>query len=90
LWLPPLAEIEGGADPVSAAVNLLPTGMASFPRPGRTVRHNITHRKIDVMPVRFDPPCVDPPSDDWRWVDPTAPKVPTSSLLKKLITSCSD
>ena len=83
--MPPLVELEEGADPVQAAARVVPFGAASSPTLGPAVRHHITHRKIDVIPVRFDPARVDPPSDAWRWVDPKSPGVPTSSLLAKLV-----
>ena len=85
LWLPPIAALKDGADPVKTAASLvpLPSVTASLPLPA--VRHNITHRKIDVIPCRFEVQSFDPPSDAWRWVDPGKPGVPTSSLLGKLI-----
>jgi len=54
------------------------------------VRHNITHRKIDVIPCRFEVEAFDPPSDAWRWVDPGNPGVPTSSLLEKLVVAVAE
>ena len=88
LWLPPLMEFEEGADPAFEAARLLPYGETS-PVIGPDVRHNITHRKIDVTPVRFDVAHAKPPSGDWRWVDPRNPRVPTSSLLAKLADALS-
>jgi len=85
LWLPPLLEIEEGADPTKAVLRLLPIGTMSSPELGDTVRHNITHRKIDVTPVRVDADRIEPPSDAWRWVDPKNPGLPTSSLFAKLV-----
>ena len=85
LWLPPLLEIEEGADPAKAVLRLLPIGTMSSPELGDTVRHNITHRKIDVTPVRVDADRIEPPSDAWRWVDPKNPGLPTSSLFAKLV-----
>jgi A/G-specific adenine glycosylase len=87
LWLPPLAELVVGADPVCEALQLLPFDVTSAPGPGSIVRHNITHRKIDVLPFRFDTPRFDPPRDEWRWVDPKDPGLPTSSLLHKLVSA---
>ena len=85
LWLPPLLEIEEGADPAKAVLRLLPIGTMSSPELGDNVRHNITHRKIDVTPVRVDADRIEPPSDAWRWVDPKNPGLPTSSLFAKLV-----
>jgi A/G-specific adenine glycosylase len=85
LWLPPLTELEDNADPVHEGARLMPIDVTSSPKPGSIVRHNITHRKIDVFPVRFDVTHRDAPSDAWLWVDPWDPGVPTSSLLAKLV-----
>jgi len=90
LWVPPFLEIEEGADPAEAVSPLLSFGTMSSPRLGNPVRHNITHRKIDVIPVRFKADCVELPSDAWRWVDPKYPGVPTSSLLAKLVDALPD
>jgi A/G-specific adenine glycosylase len=87
LWLPPLAEVEDRVAPESTAASLCPL---EPPPPGTVflpVRHNITHRKIDVIPVRFDAESFDPPTGRWAWVDPEDPGVPTSSLLQKLVKS---
>ena len=85
LWLPPLLEIEEGTDPAKAASRLVPFGTMSSPMVRDAVRHNITHRKIDVIPVRFGTVRTEPPSDAWCWIDPRDPGVPTSSLLQKLV-----
>ncbi len=89
LWLPPIAALEDGADPVQTAAGLVPshpvTASSSLP----AVRHTITHRKIDVIPCRLDAQAFNPPSDAWRWVDPDDPGVPTSSLFEKLVTAVS-
>ncbi len=85
LWLPPLAELEDGADPVSEARRLVPVARHSSAAVAPAVRHHITHRKIDVVPVWFEVDIFDPPSESWRWLDPRNPDVPTSSLLGKLV-----
>jgi A/G-specific adenine glycosylase len=90
LWLPPLVEIEDGADPTAAAARLVPVDVTSSQKLGPAVRHNITHRKIDVIPIRFSLARGNPPSDSWRWVDPKNPGVPTSSLLQKLVDAMSN
>jgi len=84
LWLPPLAELEDHADPVDEAKRLLPDVKSRYLTVGPAVRHHITHRRIDVVPVRVEAERFDPPSENWRWVDPRDPGVPTSSLLAKL------
>jgi A/G-specific adenine glycosylase len=90
LWLPPLAELEDHADPVDEARRLLPDVKGRDLTAGQAVRHHITHRRIDVFPVRVEAECFDPPSDNWRWVDPREPGVPTSSLLAKLVENLPD
>jgi A/G-specific adenine glycosylase len=90
LWLPPLTEIEGDVDLGREAVKLVPFDVMSPPKLGNAVRHNITHRKIDVVPVRFEAARAEPPSDAWRWVNPESPGVPTSSLLAKLVDALPD
>lgn len=87
LWLPPIAALEDGADPLLTAVGLVPMRPKTSSSSRSPVRHNITHRKIDVFACRFDVPAFDPPSDAWRWVDPDDPGVPTSSLLEKLVAA---
>jgi hypothetical protein len=62
----------------------------SSPKFGDTVRHNITHRKIEVTPLYFKSARIEPPSDAWRWVEPKNPGVPTSSLLAKLVDAVPD
>lgn len=90
LWLPPLCELKCGADAGEAALRALPDGAKGTPLVGPVIRHSITHRRIDVFPVRFDVSRTDPVPDSWRWVDPHAPGVPTSSLLGKLVKAVSD
>lgn len=90
LWLPALANLELGSDPENAAIRLMPLEITSQPQRGRVVRHNITHRKIDVIPFFFEADRSEPPSGAWRWVDPVDPGVPTSSLFKKLVNAWSD
>ena len=85
LWLPPLMEVEGDVDLEREASELVPIGEMSFPKLGNAVRHNITHRKIDVVPVRFEAARWELSSDAWRWINPRDPGVPTSSLLQKLV-----
>ena len=87
LWLPPIAVLDDGADPVEAAAGCVPLGSIEASSTGPVIRHNITHRKIDVIPCRLEIRAFDPPSDAWRWVDPGKPGVATSSLLKKLVAA---
>jgi len=85
LWLPPLARLDPGDDPVRLAACLLEgkvvveEGVRAVP-----VRHAIAHRRIEVHPILFPSPAEAQPPDHC-WVDPGAPGVPTSSLLGKLV-----
>jgi A/G-specific adenine glycosylase len=90
LWLPPLADLEDESDPSKCAVRLVPFEPTSQPKAGGAVRHNITHRRIDVYPVFFAADRFELPSEAWRWVDPNKPSVPTSSLFGKLFDAWSD
>jgi A/G-specific adenine glycosylase len=89
LWLPPLTELAKGADPATEAAGLVPGELLESGNTCPSVRHNITHRKIEVVPVRLEVDHFDPPSESWRWVDPANPGVPTSSLLAKLVEALS-
>jgi A/G-specific adenine glycosylase len=85
LWLPPLRELDDEADAASEAVQMLPFSVDSTAIVGTPVRHSITHRRIEVIPVFFENPHLELPAGGWRWIDPKDPGVPTSSLLQKLI-----
>lgn len=87
LWLPPLAELEAGADPLLEARRVLPGVAADTAMLAAAVRHSITHRRIEVVPVRFEVSETVLRSDGWRWADPSSPGAPTSSLLAKLVGS---
>ena len=89
LWLPVLAELGQGDNPIEVATSLAPIS-APLAKSGAAIRHNITHRQIDVIPVRLETEAIEPPSDAWRWVDPNNPRVPTSSLLRKLVDALAD
>jgi A/G-specific adenine glycosylase len=90
LWLPPLGKLDESIEPEDAARQLVPFGAITAPKLADAVRHNITHRKIDVIPVRFEVARAEPPSEAWRWVYPGSPGVPTSSLLAKLVDSLTE
>lgn len=85
LWLPPLLELESGADVEEVARRAIPDGVKAVPTVGPVIRHTITHRRIDVFPVRFQIERIEPVSAAWQWVDPLQPGIPTSSLLGKLV-----
>lgn len=85
LWLPPLVAIEGEGELAQQAASIVPVEWTSDPVTGVTVRHSITHRKIDVSPVFFEVAASIPLDNGWLWVEPSDPGVPTSSLFKKLV-----
>jgi A/G-specific adenine glycosylase len=85
LWLPPLAELEASGDPARMAAGLVPGLKWAEGETGSPVRHTITHRRIEVVPVRFAAEGLASLGEDWRWADPLDPGVPTSSLLAKLV-----
>ena len=87
LWMPPLAELAATDDPCRTAAGLVHELEPESGEIVRAVHHTITHRRIEVMPVRFAVDRLDPPSSGRRWVDPSDPGVPTSALLLKLVES---
>jgi A/G-specific adenine glycosylase len=90
LWLPPLAALEGDGEPVQHATSLVASEWASDPELGAPVRHTITYRKIDVVPVFFKAAVSQPLGDGRLWVDPGDPGLPTSSLFRKLVDAMPD
>jgi A/G-specific adenine glycosylase len=87
LWLPPLADLEDGVDPVGRARVLanLPHSDAAM---GGTIHHGITHRRIRVTPVRLDADEAQAGvGEGVRWWRPGEPLPATSSLLAKLVTA---
>ncbi len=85
LWLPPFSEIEAANEIERQGAGLLPFAIDRPWKRFDAVRHSITHRRIEVVPVRVVldvPPAV---SGQWRWADPRSPGLPTSSLLGKLV-----
>jgi len=88
LWLPPLGDLEDGADPVERARRLagVATGGAAV---GATVDHGITHRRIRVVPVRLDVVGRPAPFRGHRWWRPGTELPATSSLLAKCVEAVS-
>jgi A/G-specific adenine glycosylase len=86
LWLPPFAELEPGSDVVSQAAALTEHARGEG-RVGTQLRHSITYRRIDVLPVFFR--AVDRPlsAATWQFEDPRRLEGGTSSLLLKLMRS---
>lgn len=85
LWLPPLFAADGAEDPVEAARRAVPLATTGG-RLAAPVRHSITFRRIRVRPVRLEAPEEGlPAGSGWRWADPAAPGLATSSLLGKLV-----
>lgn len=84
LWLPPVTEVEDGDSAVERAAALVPFVGFAAGRAGGPVRHAITHRRIEVHPVRFAAGGGRAAPPGWRWARPATPGLPTSSLLAKL------
>ena len=85
LWLPPIDEIDGAGRLGSQAAGLLPFDVTGPVERLEPVRHSITHRRIEVTPVRIVVEGAPAVSEGWRWADPRSPGLPTSSLLAKLV-----
>jgi A/G-specific adenine glycosylase len=85
LWLPPIAALGPGDDPVERAVDLAPAAPIETPEVLSEVRHSITHRRITVTPVRMTVDAAVVNDDRYRWISPGEETVATSSLLAKLI-----
>jgi A/G-specific adenine glycosylase len=87
LWLPPYADLADVPSLESQAFSLLPFKVDGSVAVHPSVRHSITHRRIEVIPVAIRGPVpVDPPAR-WCWANPRSPGLPTSSLLGKLLRS---
>ncbi len=84
LWLPPLAELVDGESPADRARTLVPLPLAAPPMQLEAVRHAITHRRIQVLPVLLRV-AAGQGRVGGRWVDPDDLRLPTSSLLEKLL-----
>ncbi len=84
LWLPPFRPLAVGEDPIAAAAGLSPAPAAGRPERLGPVRHSITHRRIEVVPVRV-PVAAWSSAAGWCWAPPENPGVPTSSLLEKIL-----
>jgi A/G-specific adenine glycosylase len=87
LWLPPFDDLPEGRRAVDRAREMMPFELSARPRPLSPVRHSITHRRIRVHPVRLDVAAADEVGVDGRWVDPMNHRLPTSSLLEKLLSA---
>lgn len=85
LWLPPFADLQEGADPVDSAIGLAPEGLKT--QRGRVVdpvRHHITHRRIEVIPVLIPTMGVGSFAAMWQWARLGEVVGGTSSLFEKL------
>jgi len=84
LWLPPIATLDDGEDPVERAVDLAPGPVCGDPEVLPGIDHSITHRRIQVVPVRFRVPNGTVGDAGDRWIAPGSSPIATSSLLNKL------
>ena len=89
LWLPPFAEIDADRSLEDQVRELAVLDIESPLEFSETIKHSITHRKIEVTPARVRIPLTERVPDGWSWVDPATPNLPTSSLLAKLLRSAS-
>lgn len=87
LWLPPFGELDATVPIEDQVGGLLPFEVMSAREIFNPVKHSITHRRIEVTPVRVAVERAIKPSGEWKWVDPSAPNLPTSSLLGKLVAA---
>lgn len=86
LWEPPGVDLEPGmAARRSLAAELTRLGVRARLSPtGRTLRHTITHRAIEVEVWRASPIEPAPRSPGMRFVDPGTGQVPLTALARKL------
>jgi A/G-specific adenine glycosylase len=89
LWLPPFAEIDPSRPVVPQAAAVLPLDLDGPPEVREPLKHSITHRRIRVVPVRFPVARRSSMGAEWEWADPHEPRLPTSSLLGKLVAAVS-
>jgi hypothetical protein len=87
LWLPPFAEEDPTTSPEQQAAELLPFATSGPPETLNQFAHSITHRRIAVVPLRFRVDSQRCLPDGWLWANPRAPRLPTSSLLGKILLS---
>ncbi|HSN54398.1 MAG TPA: hypothetical protein VLT32_06980, partial [Candidatus Sulfomarinibacteraceae bacterium] len=87
LWLPPFAERDPALPQDEQARQLVPIEAVAPAEVLPPVRHAITYRRISVVPVRLAVDGASPAAAGWSWADPASPKLPTSSLLAKLLRS---
>lgn len=84
LWLPPVGVLAEGGLPLEEARRLATVKVGQgvlLP----SVKHSITHRRIEVIPVRFDLCTDETPAASWQIVRPRELRGGTSSLLSKLV-----
>lgn len=88
LWLPPFVDLQEGSDPVGRAIGLAPEGLKM--QRGRIfepVRHHITHRRIEVVPVLVPVSGGGVSAAVWQWSRPGEVVGGTSTLFEKLYKS---
>ncbi len=85
LWLPPVADLESDADPTRVATGLAPEGLrCDGGLVLDAIRHHITHRRIEVHPVRISVSNINLSAAVWQWARPGEVDGGTSSLFEKL------
>ena len=71
--------------PAAPSRRLLPFEVGGPFERRSSVRHSITHRRIEVVPVVVRTGYPTEPPRGWVWAHPAQPELPTSSLLAKLL-----
>ena len=87
LWLPPFAEPDPSLPLEKQVSRMLPFEADGALEVFGVIRHSITHRRIEVTPVRVRAGDPRELPGGWSWSDPESPNLPTSSLLDKLVRS---
>jgi A/G-specific adenine glycosylase len=89
LWLPPFAERDDRRSLEDQIRALVPVPSGAAFEEGSPIRHSITHRRIEITPVRVRVEMQPSDPDGCVWADPETPDLPTSSLLAKLVGALS-
>jgi A/G-specific adenine glycosylase len=80
LWGPPVIEHEGASPPQTLAPDLGFRVQVDEAEPVGRVEHTFSHKRWQVRVLRAEALADPPASEDWRFVDPGAVEVPTSTL----------
>ncbi|MCD4749232.1 MAG: hypothetical protein K8R59_07650 [Thermoanaerobaculales bacterium] len=84
LWLPAFTELLDGDCPIRVATELAPVSGFDLPVVGPIIRHSITYRRIEVVPVLLPISPTPVVAATWQWVTAGQSDFATSSLMEKL------